>query len=69
LDWGQWIPDSQRLHDEVGLSWDAIADQRALRLTHDGLHLNERAGQIWLNLLLQEFDTSYIPKPRVHPHP
>lgn len=68
-DWGIWIPDSQRLHDEDGLSWDAIADRRALHLTHDGLHLTERAGRIWLDLLLQEVDTPYIPKPRAHPHP
>jgi acyl-CoA thioesterase I len=57
LDWGNWIPDSQRLHDEDGLSWDAISDLRALQLTHDGLHLNERAGRIWLDLLLNDFDT------------
>lgn len=61
-DWGAWIPDSQRLHDENGLSWDAIADRRGLQLTHDGLHLNDRAGRIWLKLLLQEFDPSYIPE-------
>lgn len=57
-DWGEWIVESQRLHDEAGLTWDAIADQRGLQLTHDGLHLNERAGRVWLNLLLHEFDSS-----------
>ena len=58
LDWANWIPDSQRLHDEDGMRWDDIADLRALQLTHDGLHLNERAGRIWLHLLLKEFDTA-----------
>jgi lysophospholipase L1-like esterase len=56
LDWGTWIPDSQRLHDEVGMSWDAIADQRGLQLTHDGLHLNERSGRLWLSLLLRHLE-------------
>jgi len=56
LDWGTWIPDSQRLHDEVGMSWDAIADQRGLQLTHDGLHLNERSGRLWLSLLLAHLE-------------
>jgi lysophospholipase L1-like esterase len=55
-DWGMWIPESQRLHDEDGWGWDAIADRRGLQLTHDGLHLTDRAGRIWLNLLLEEFD-------------
>jgi lysophospholipase L1-like esterase len=58
-DWGQWIPDSQRLHDELGLSWDAIADQRGLQITHDGLHLTERAGRIWLSLLLETLDPDH----------
>ncbi len=58
LDWGVWIPESQRLHDEDGLTWDAIADQRALQLMHDGLHMTERAGRIWLDLLLEEFDAA-----------
>lgn len=57
-DWGIWIPESQRLHDEDGLSWDAISDRRGLQLTHDGLHLNERAGRIWQELLLKEFDAA-----------
>jgi lysophospholipase L1-like esterase len=58
LDWANWIPDSQRLHDENRLTWDAIADLRALQLTHDGLHLNERAGRIWMKLLRKEFDAT-----------
>jgi lysophospholipase L1-like esterase len=55
-DWAMWIPDSQRSHDEDGLSWDAIADRRGLQLTHDGLHLNERSGRLWLTLLLQHLE-------------
>lgn len=61
LDWARWIPESQRHHDEDGLDWDAISDRRGLQLTHDGLHLNDRAGRIWLHLLLQHVDPSYIP--------
>ncbi len=58
LDWGYWIPESQRLHDQDGMTWNAIADQRALQLMHDGLHMTERAGRIWLELLLEEFDAA-----------
>lgn len=58
-DWALWIPESQRLHDEDGLSWDAISDQRGLQLTHDGLHLNERAGRIWMSLLLDHVALSH----------
>lgn len=57
-DWGVWIPESQRLHDQDGMTWNAIADQRALQLMHDGLHMTERAGRIWLKLLLEEFDAA-----------
>jgi len=55
-DWAIWIPESQRSHDEDGLSWDAITDQRGLQLTHDGLHLNERSGRLWLSLLHQHLE-------------